>query len=226
MKTKVKFPMFIGHFAVGFAAKKAAPKASLGALIAAPIFVDLLWPIFLLLDWERVRIDPGNTAFTPLDFVSYPITHSLLTTLGWATLFAAAYHAWTRYRPGTILIFIGVVSHWVFDAIVHRPDLPLYPGGTARIGLGLWNSVPATFVLEGALFAVGVWIYLRTTRAADKAGLYGFGAFVTVLLVLYLSAVLGPPPPNETALAWVALSAWLFVPWVAWFDRHRKVREN
>ena len=59
--------MFIGHFAVAFSAKKFAPRSSLAVLIAAALFSDMLWPVFLLLGWERARIDPGNTRFTPLD---------------------------------------------------------------------------------------------------------------------------------------------------------------
>jgi membrane-bound metal-dependent hydrolase YbcI (DUF457 family) len=95
-----------------------------------------------------VRIEPGNTAFTPLNFISYPISHSLLAAIGWATLFALLYYAVKRYRAGAVLIWIGVVSHWVLDFVVHRPDLPLYPGGP-RLGLGLWNSILATVIVEG-----------------------------------------------------------------------------
>src|SRR5574341_1272224 len=58
-------PVFIGHYGVGFAAKRAAPQVSLGWLMTAPLLLDLLWPIFLLAGWEQVRIEPGNTAFTP-----------------------------------------------------------------------------------------------------------------------------------------------------------------
>jgi hypothetical protein len=216
--------MFIGHLAVGFAAKRLAPRASLGVLMAAPILLDLLWPIFLFIGLEQVRIDPGNTAFTPLDFIYYPISHSLVTTLGWATGFALLYHGYTRYLAGTVWIWIGVVSHWVFDAIVHRPDLPLYPGGEARVGLGLWNSVPATIAVEGILFIIGVWLYTKQTSPMDKIGIYGYWSFVLFLILLYVANLFGPPPPNVTALAIVALGVWLFLPWVWWFDRHRQPR--
>ena len=215
--------MFIGHFAVGFAAKKAAPRASLAVLMAAPIFLDLLWPVFLILGLEQVRIDPGNTAFTPLDFVRYPISHSLLTALGWATGFAVLYHAMARYWPGTLCIWFGVVSHWVLAAIVHRPDLPLYPGGETRIGLGLWNSIPATIFVEGTLFIIGVWLYAKQTRPIDKAGIYGFWSFVALLVLLYIGNLLGPAPPDEKVLAFTALIIWLVIPWVGWFDRHRRI---
>src|SRR5215469_12189474 len=147
--------MFIGHFAVGFGAKKFAPRTSLALLLAAPLLSDILWPILLLLGWEHARVDPGNTKFTPLDLYDYPWSHSLLTCCTWATLFAVVYLALARYRPGAMAIWIGVVSHWILDWITHRPDMPLYPGGGPRLGLGLWNHVAATMTLEISMLAVG-----------------------------------------------------------------------
>ena len=144
--------MFIGHFAVGFAAKRFAPRSSEAVLLAAPVLADMLWPVFLLLGWEQVRIDPGNTRYTPLDFVSYPWSHSLLMLCVWATVFGGTYYAITRYRAGAIAIWIGVVSHWVLDWVTHRPDMPLYPGG-ALYGLGLWNSIAGTMGVEFLMFA-------------------------------------------------------------------------
>src|SRR5580698_91680 len=145
--------MVIGHFAVGFAAQRFAPRSSEALLLAAPLLADMLWPLFLLLGWEQVRIDPGNTRYTPLDFVSYPWSHSLLMLCVWASAFGGIYHAITRYRAGAIAIWIGVVSHWVLDWVTHRPDMPLYPGG-ARYGLGLWNSIAGTMLVEFLMFAV------------------------------------------------------------------------
>jgi membrane-bound metal-dependent hydrolase YbcI (DUF457 family) len=113
--------MFIGHFAVGFAAKKYAPRTPLVLLLAAPLLADLLWPIFLLVGLEKVRIDPGNTKFTPLDLYHNPWSHSLLMDSVWASVFALVYYAIARYRPGAVAIWIGVVSHWILDWITHRP---------------------------------------------------------------------------------------------------------
>ena len=98
--------MFIGHFAVGFAAKKFAPRTSMALLLSAPLFLDMLWPTFVLAGWEQVRVDPGNTRYTPLDFVHYPWSHSLLMSLVWATVFAALYYSVTREQQGTIAIWI------------------------------------------------------------------------------------------------------------------------
>jgi membrane-bound metal-dependent hydrolase YbcI (DUF457 family) len=215
--------MFIGHFAVGFASKRLAPRASEGVLLAAPLFLDLLWPVFLTTGLESVRIDPGNTAFTPLDLHDYPWSHSLVMSLVWSVLFGLAYYAFSRYRRGAVVIGLGVFSHWVFDFVTHRPDMPLWPGSAVSVGLGLWNSRTGTMLVESALFVAGVWIYARTTRAKDRVGAMAFWAMVLLLVVLYLSTAFGPPPPNVKLIKVVGFVAWLFIPWAAWFDRHRHV---
>jgi len=216
--------MFIGHLAVGFASKRVTPKASLGVLMAAPMALDLLWPLFLLAGWEQVRIDPGNTAFTPLDFVSYPYTHSLAMSVVWAALFALIYWAVTRYTAGAFVIAAGVVSHWILDYVTHRPDLPLYPGGTERLGLELWNSVAGTIAIESVMFAAAVWIYVSSTRARDRIGSYGFWAFVVFMLITYFGNAFGSTPPSAALVARLGLAIWLIPLWAWWFDRHRDVR--
>jgi hypothetical protein len=214
--------MFIGHFAVGFAAKKWAPRASTAVLIAAPLFLDMLWPVFLLLGWEHARIDPGNTRFTPFDLYDYPWSHSLLMSVVWATAFALIYHAATRYKPGTVAIWIGVVSHWILDWVTHRPDMPLYPGGGPRLGLGLWNSIPGTMSVEIAMLAAGVGIYLSATRARDWIGRYLFAAFVLLLLAAYIGDRFGGPPDSMSEVAWTGVVAMIvLLPWAWWFDKHR-----
>lgn len=239
--------MFVGHFALGFAAKRAAPRTSLGLLFAAAQFADLLWPPLLALGLEQVRIDPANTAFTPLDFVSYPYSHSLALMIVWGAVLAVVVRLkadttrpvdTTRsadatrsvntngsivsgFRRTSLIVGLLVVSHWFLDWITHRPDLPLYPGG-AKHGLGLWNSVPGTMAIELTLFAAGVWIYAASTRARDAVGRWGFVSFVVLLLVIYAGNILGGPPPSVTAL-WIvaALGGAIFTAWSVWFDRHR-----
>ena len=216
--------MFIGHIAVGFASKKFAPRTSLAALIAAPIFLDLLWPFFLLFGWEHVRIVPGFTRYNPLDLYDFPWSHSLLMSIVWATGFAVIYYAATRYRPGAIAIWIGVVSHWILDWITHIPDMPLYPGSGPKLGLGLWNHVAATMTTEIAMLLVGVSIYARATRARDRIGRYAFFAYVVVLLVLFIGDRFSAVPPAVSAIIWSALIAEaVLLVWPWWFDRHREV---
>jgi len=218
--------MFIGHCAVGLAAKRIAPKVSLGTLVLSVQLLDLIWPILLILGIEHVRIDPGNTAFTPLDFYDYPISHSLLTVLAWGALFGAAYFMIRHYARGAWVLAAGVLSHWVLDAISHRPDMPLAPGVSAYVGLGLWNSVAATMIVEGLLFAFGVAVYVRTTSAVDRTGRLAFWTFAGFLFVFWLLNIFGPPPPDANALGWTGLALWLFVPWGYWIDRHRTVRTD
>jgi len=215
--------MFIGHFAVGFASKRVAPQASLGVLMAAPMALDLLWPIFLMFGRETVRIDPGNTAFTPLDFVSYPYSHSLLMAGGWGASFGGAYWTVTRYSMGAVVVGLGVLSHWILDAVTHRPDMPLVPGGETRVGLGLWNFVPATLAVEILMFAAAVWLYASATRARDRVGQYSFLLFVASAFASYLSNAFGPPPPSAEFLARFSFGLWLFPLWAGWFDAHRAV---
>ena len=217
--------MFLGHFAVALGAKRVAPQASLGALVAAAQLIDLVWPALILAGVEVVRIDPGNTAYTPLDFVSYPFTHGAASVLLWAAASGAAYWAWRRDRAGAWVVAGLVVSHWLLDALTHRPDLPLWPGGP-KVGLGLWSSVPATVAVEGLLFAAGAFLYYRTTRWKDGVGRFGLYAFLALLLLIAAASLLGPPPPSVQAIGAAGLLLWLFVPLAAWVDRHRQVRET
>jgi hypothetical protein len=216
--------MFIGHFAVGFSSKRLAPRTNVALLIAAALFLDILWPIFVLLGWEHVHIDPGNTRFTPLDFVDYPWSHSLVMSMLWATLFAVVYWLATHYRPGALMIWIGVVSHWILDWISHRPDMPIYPGGP-RVGLALWNSIPGTMIVELLMFGIGVGLYMRVTRALDGIGRYALIAYVALLLFAYVSDRFSDPPSSVGEIAWLAvIASVVLIPWAWWFERHRELR--
>jgi hypothetical protein len=216
--------MFLGHYGLGFAAKKAAPGTSLGALFTAAQFADLLWPTLLLAGVEHVDVQPGATRVTPLAFVSYPYSHSLLALAGWGVLLAVGYTAATRSRiaPGITLALL-VLSHWFLDVLMHRPDLPLTLTGTARFGFGLWNSVPATLFIELATFLTGVALYARATTARDRVGSAGLWSLALFLVTVYFASIFGPPPPSAGIVAWSAESLWLIVVWAYWVDRHRSV---
>ncbi len=216
--------MFLGHFAVGFALKKAAPRVSLGALFIAVQLQDLLWPLFLLLGFEHVRIDPGNTAVTPLDFYDYPFTHSLLGAALLAAIFGGAYRLFRGDGRSAIVLSLAAFSHWLLDFITHRPDLPLSWWGGTKFGLELWNSVGATVALELAMFGFGLSLYIWCTRVKRKPGSYGLGALVLVLLGIYSANILGPAPPGIAAITVAGNAMWLFVLAAWWIDRNREVR--
>jgi hypothetical protein len=215
--------MFIGHFAVAFAAKKAAPKVPLGALFIGAQFLDLLWPVCVLMGLETVRIHPGDTAVTPLEFVSYPWSHSLLLAIFWGVLLGFAVLLTRSSKAGAAVAALLVVSHWVLDWITHRPDLQLWPGSPSRYGLGLWNSLPWTLAVEGALFVAGIALYARATAASSRAGRWGLWLLVGFLAAIYLASVFGPTPPSAEAVAWSGVGMWLLVFWGYWLDGRRRV---
>ena len=215
--------MFIGHYAVALAAKRAAPRTSLGTLFLAVQLADMLWPVLLILGWEQAHFVPGPNPFLTLWLDSIPISHSLLTLIAWGVLFAAVYRMRTGYAKGAIVVALAVVSHWVLDVVTHRPDMPLYPGGP-KLGLGLWNSVAGTIVVESLLFVAGVWLYTRTTRARDAIGRWGWWGLVVLLAALYAVSANGAPPPSVPAMVTVGLGLEaVTVTWAWWADRHRDV---
>lgn len=212
--------MFVGHLAAALAAKPAEPGVPLSVAFAAAFGLDLLWPVLVLAGLESVRVNPGDTAFTNLAFESYPWSHSLLLVLVWSAL--AGGLAWQRLLTARAGVVVGalVLSHWVLDALTHRPDLPLWPGGP-RVGLGVWDSIPATIALEGTLLAAGVWLYRRSTTARDGVGRWALAAMIALAGLIWIIQPWSPPPPSSTAVALGALALWLFLPWAHWIEGHR-----
>jgi membrane-bound metal-dependent hydrolase YbcI (DUF457 family) len=214
--------MLLGHYGIAFGAKRVAPRTSLGTLFFAAQFLDELWPILLLLGLEQVRVVPGLMAANPLDFVSYPISHSLLMAVVWGALIGGAYHLRRRDRRGAWVLGLLVVSHWLLDVPMHRPDLPLWPGSSVKVGLGLWHSIPITILIELAVFGGGIASYLRATRARDRVGTWGLWVMIALLVLIFASGFASAPPASQQVIGLTALGLWLFVPWAAWVDRHRQ----
>jgi hypothetical protein len=216
--------LFIGHFAVGFAAKRVLPQTSLATLFAAVQLADTLWPLFVATGFEQVRIAPGDTPFTPLEFVSYPYSHSLLMLVGWGLAFGFIYMT-VRYatRRELLVLTALVVSHWMLDFFSHRPDMPLVPGGGPKFGLGLWYSIPATILVETTMFVAAVVIYARATRARDAIGRWGLVGVVGLLATAYVGNILGGAPPSVEAI-WIAglVGAALMFALSWWADSHRE----
>jgi len=184
--------MFIGHFAVALAAKNAAPKVSLGTLFLAVSLVDLIWPFFLLFGLEHVRISPGMTNTVPLDFYDYPLTHSLVTSLGWALFALAVYYAVKKDLRSSLIIGIAVFSHWILDFVTHRPDLPLTPGDSIKVGLGLWNFPVAAIIIELGLFFTAWYLYVRSTDAKSRAGRISLWSWTIFVILIHFANLFGP----------------------------------
>lgn len=193
----------------------------LAAAVAAAFALDLIWPVLLLLGVEAVRINPGDTAFTALAFDSYPWSHSLLLALGWSLVAAfIARRFLGTWRAGAVIGAL-VSSHWILDFVTHRPDLPIWPGGPLA-GLGLWNSVPATIVVEATLLAAGLWLYAKATTRRDPVGRWSLVGLVALTGLIWVTQPWAPLPPSAAAVAWGALILWLLPPWAVWIENHRK----
>jgi hypothetical protein len=221
--------MFIGHFGVAMAAKRWAPRTSLGTLFLAQQMADVLWPFFLLAGIEQARIVPGITRANHLDLISIPWSHSLAMLLVWGALFGAVYYFVRRHKDesakrSAVVLGLLVVSHWFLDALVHRPDMPLSPGSELKVGLGLWNSLPATIVVEGGLFLAGIYIYLRQTRARNWRGTVPLFVLLLILTVGFFGSMLGPPPPSVKVVAYMSIVGWVFLLLSVWADRNRSSR--
>jgi membrane-bound metal-dependent hydrolase YbcI (DUF457 family) len=218
--------VFVGHFAAGLLAKPLAPRVPLPVLLAAPQVLDIAWPVLVGAGVERARVEPGHLEAAPLVLEHMPWSHSLLTACGWALLSALAYLAWRRDRRGAVVVAVLVLSHWLLDWVTHEPDMPLYPG-SARHGLGLWNSLPATLAVELAMFAAGVWLYTRATTPTGRWGRTGWHALVGFLLVAYVAALFGKPPPTITAVVITAFVLIVLVLAWSWaVDRQRPPRAS
>jgi len=213
--------MFIGHLAVGLGAKRVEPRVPLVVWVLAAFGLDVLWPLFLAAGLETVRIDPGNTAFTPMDFASYPWSHSLVMSVVWGLLAAVLVNRrWPAARAGA-LVAAAVGSHWVLDFVSHRADMPLWPGGL-RVGLGLWNSVPGTLIVEGTLALIAIVIYARAFPARDAIGRWAFIGLLVFVAFAWASGPFSPPPPSVPVVIGMTLA---LVPILAgltiWIERHR-----
>lgn len=215
--------MFLGHFGLGLAVKPQQPPVSLGTLFLATQLADLLWPTLLLLGIESVEIRPGLLAASPLDFVYYPFSHSLLSQILLGIVLGIIYGLLRRNWRGALLVGLLVPSHWLLDLVVHRPDLPLYFGLSPKLGLGLWQNLPATLALELVVLAAGLWMYVRHTRSLNRTGRFALWGLIAFLVLVYVGSALGPPPASVSALAWSTQMLWVTVALGYWVDANREV---
>lgn len=218
--------MFIGHFGLSFAAKKAAPQVSLGTLFIATQFVDILWPFLLVFHIEKVAVTPGYTKMNAFEFLHYPYTHSLLMGIVWGAVVGIIYWLFKRDTRGATVVGLCVLSHWFLDLVVHVADLPLTPFGEYKVGLGLWNHIAITLLIETIIFLAGTYIYATFTKAKNKIGKWALWTLVILLLVFTLSNTFGPVPPDSIMILFVSsvIAMGLIISLSYWVDRNRVVR--
>jgi FtsH-binding integral membrane protein len=215
--------MFIGHFGAGFAGKKFEKSASLGTYFMAAQWIDLIWPILLLLGIEKAEIKPGVTSVTPLDFTYYPFSHSLFGVIVWAVLFGMVYYVIKKNSRTAIVLGLLLLSHWFLDLLVHIPDLPIFPGYSLKVGFSIWNNFALTVIVEGLVFTLGAYLYFKVTKPKNKTGIYSLVGLIIFLVAIYISNLLGPPPPSIEAIGIIGNAQWLIILWAYWIDKNREV---
>jgi len=217
--------MLVGHVAAGMVGKRAAPQVSLGTLVLAAFLCDLLWGAFLLTGLEQIIIKPGRGAAHYLDAVDFSLSHGLATTVLWAALFAGVWFLRRRDTRAALVLFALVVSHWLLDFISHGPDMALAPGVHARVGLGLWNSIPATIVVEGGFWLIAVILYTRATQPRTRLTAFVFWIFIGLLTLVWYNNIAGPPPASPRAAAIGSLIFFsVIVAWAYWMNASRETR--
>jgi hypothetical protein len=214
--------MFVGHYGIAFALKRAEPRVSLGTLFLAVQLVDILWGGTLLLGWEHARVVPGYLAASPFEFLDYPITHSLVAGLGWGAAMALVYYSLpttnvSHHARAALIVGLAVLSHWPLDVLMHAPDLPVAGNASARLGFGLWRSVPLTIGVELVLLAIGVALYATRHSRKHPVRPVRLAIVLIVLLAAYLSSFLGTPPANIRIIGIVAALSGLIMALLGWW---------
>jgi hypothetical protein len=220
--------MFIGHYGVAFAIKRAEKQIPLWLLFLAVQFVDVLWGVLVLLGVEKARITHEFRGSLPLDLYYMPYTHSLPAAILWSAFAYGAYRLLVSKNAPfahrvSLLVAVAVLSHWVFDWLVHRPDLPLY-GDAHKMGLALWDYPVPALVLECGLYFGGLWLYLRATSAGTFTGKYGMAIMGLVMLAIQVIVSWWPVLPNAKIAAVIFLAGYLqFAAGVDWLEKKRSV---
>ena len=214
--------MHVGHFAVGLAVKRIEPRISLGTALLAALLADLLFCTLSIAGIEHAGFLSGVATNR---FFGYNIgySHSLLMDVMWAALFAAAYLLRRRFPRGAWILFAAVLSHWLLDAVSHRPDMPLAPGAPIALGLGLRNSPLATLLVEGGFWLLAIVLYARAMHPKNRTGIYAFWIGVGLLTFFGAANVLSTKPPPSAVQAGIASLIYfsLVVAWAYWMNRLR-----
>jgi hypothetical protein len=218
--------MLVGHFAVAFVGKRIEPRLSLGTLMLASMFADILWPIFTIAGIEYVAGKPGDLKNNVFDMA---FSHSLMMDTIWAALFAGAYFLWRYYRHrehysrALLALFAAVVSHWFLDSVSHKHAIA--PGARIFFGLGLWNHFAATIIVEGGFWLLAIILYVRATRPTNRAGVYVFWPVVAFLTYVWIANIRKGPPPPEAVIGSLIFFL-LIVLWAYWMNRARPAQKT
>jgi hypothetical protein len=201
--------MFAGHIGAGLAIGRAERRINIGVFIFAAVLLDFLLWLFVLLGWESVIIPAEYAATHQPEFV-FPYSHGLLAGVAWSALAGVTtFLCYPRLKEARFraaaLVAAAVFSHWILDALVHAPELPVAGARSAKVGLGLWQSMPVALAVESFIAAAGLTLFVSGAGLSRAKNL---GLSVLCLVVLVLTVVgmtVAPSPPSVNAMAVTSL---------------------
>jgi len=216
--------MFAGHVGAAMAIGRAETGVNLGVLVFAAVFLDFVLWLLVLVGWESVTIPANfNTTHQP-EFV-FPYSHGLLASIGWSVLAGAATFLWyarlnlAKLRAATF-VSAAVFSHWLLDALVHAPELPVAGADSAKVGLWLWQNMPVALAVEAFIALAGLYLFVS---GASLSRAKKFWLSVLALLIAVFTAfgmTVAPPPPSVVAMAGSSLVTIIVVSALAgWLGR-------
>ena len=202
--------MFAGHIGVGLAVGRAERRVNVGVFVGAALLLDLVLWLLVLLGMEAVTIPVNFASAHQPDFV-FPYSHGLLASVLWSTVAGAVALLGCSSRPAlkwrvAVLVAAAVFSHWLLDALVHRPELPLTGSTSSVVGLALWNNMPVALGAEATIVAVGLYLFVPGSGMSR-----GRSIALTVLTLVVLAftgagMTIAPPPPSALAMAGSSLA--------------------
>lgn len=197
--------MLAGHIGVALAVGSTERRVNVGVFIAAALLLDLVLWLFVLLGIESVSIPPDFETTRQVEFV-FPYSHGLLAAAVWSVA-AGAIGSWAysrlqqqRWRIGS-LIAAAAFSHWLLDALVHKPELPLAGGGSLQLGLGLWDAMPIAVGVEAAIVVLGVYLFVAGSRSSRGRSVALAVLGLAVLALTVFGMTIAPPAPSAFAMA-------------------------
>ncbi|MBK7143436.1 MAG: hypothetical protein IPH75_15300 [bacterium] len=222
--------MLIGHFGVALGLKRFAPTINLIWLSIAATGIDLLLWILVLAGVETVITPENYGQLHYLQFI-FPFSHSLAGVVAYSILFAILGYLFTRRSSRAVsatVMFIAMFSHWVLDFLVHPEQLPLVGETSPKVGLGLWNTLPAALALEALIFVIGLIMYYRGTRPKNNTGRFGPAIlFVIVAIVSLVGQAVSSTPVESDMVAGSSLGLLLIVIFIGgWMDASRRPLRN
>ena len=206
--------MFAGHIGAALAIGRAEPGVNIGMFVTAALLLDLLLWLFVLLGWESVAI-PADFASTHQAAFLFPYSHGLLASVAWSAVAAVAgllLYARCQWKwRAAMLLAVAVFSHWVLDAVVHRPELPLAGAASRVVGLGLWNNIPVALLLEGVVVVLGLYLFVSGSKVERSKSIALAVLTLVVMALTVVGMTIAPAPPSAAAMAGSSLATLLVV---------------